>query len=211
MATASFVDAWQSLARGWDRLAPTLPVLLMALLALGTYWLARYTPGMPEPRAARAPGADPDYFLKEFSIKTFDAQGRLRSELSGQAGRHFPNVDVIEVDQPRIRAYNLRGEPTVATAKRALSNADGTQVQLIGDAVVVREAIGTGPGTRQRLEIRSEFLHVYTDTERLQTDRPVQIVRGADRFSGERLEFSNLDQQIQLQGRVRGQIAGRRP
>jgi lipopolysaccharide export system protein LptC len=166
---------------------------------------------MPEPRAARAPGSDPDYFLKEFSIKTFDAQGRLRSELSGQAGRHFPDVDVIEVDQPRIRAYNLRGEPTVATAKRALSNADGTQVQLIGDAIVVREATGKGPSARQRLEVRSEFLHVYADTERLQTDRPVQIVRGPDRFSGERLEFSNLDQQIQLQGRVRGQIAGRRP
>jgi lipopolysaccharide export system protein LptC len=211
MAAAQALSLSRAIARGWDRITPSLPVVLMATLALLTYMLARQTPGLLEPRPARAPGSDPDYFLKDFSIKTFDDQGRLRSELQGSAGRHFPDVDVIEVERPRIRAYNLRGEPTVATAQRALSNGDGTQVQLIGDAVVVREATGSGPGARQRLEIRSEFLHVYTETEQLRTDKPVQILRGADRYSGDRLAFSNLDQQLQLQGRVRASIAGRRP
>ena len=111
-----------------------------------------------------------------------------------------------------MRAYNRRGEPTVATAKRALSNGDGSQVQLLGDAVVVREAVTSPTGVvRPRLEIRSEFLHVFTETEQLRTDRPVEIVRGKDRFTADSMELNNLDQQLAMQGRVRGQIAGRRP
>ncbi len=200
------------LRAGWDRVSTYLPVLLMALLALATYLLARQTPGLSEPRAAAARSAEPDYYLRGFSVKTSDAQGRLKSEVFGSAGRHYPDTDTLELDQARMRAYNRRGEPTVASAQRALSNGDGSQVQLIGDAVMVREAV-TGPnGTlRPRLEIRSEFLHVFTETEQLRTDRPVEIVRGADRFTADRLDFNNLDQQLALQGRVRGQIGGRRP
>ncbi len=196
----------------WDRVSTSLPVLLMALLALGTYLLARQTPGLSEPRAVSAPGSEPDYFLRNFSVKTFDAQGRLKSELFGTAGRHYPDTDTLELDQARMRAYNRRGEPTVATARRALANGDGSQVQLFGDAVMVREAV-TGPGgtVRPRLEIRSDFLHVFTETEQLRTDRPVQIVRGKDRFTADSLEFNNLDQQLTMQGRVRGQMAGRQP
>ncbi len=199
----------------WDRISPSLPVLLMALLALGTYLLARQTPGVSEPRGASAPGSEPDYFLRNFSVKTFDAQGRLKSELFGTAGRHYPDIDVLEIDDARMRAFNQRGEPTVATARRAISNGDGSQVQLVGDAVVVREAVDEparpGQPVRQRLEIRSEFLHVFTETEQMRTDRPVQIQRGKDRFTADRLEFNNLDQQLAMQGRVRGQIAGRKP
>ena len=32
--------------RAWDRISIYLPVILMAVLALATYWLARTTPGM---------------------------------------------------------------------------------------------------------------------------------------------------------------------
>lgn len=199
-----------TLRQAWDRLSAYLPVVLMALLALLTYLLARQTPGLGTPGAQVAPSADPDYFLRNFSIKNFDAQGRLKSEVFGVDGRHFPDTDILELEQVRLRAFNTRGEPTVATARRARANGDGTQVQLIGDAVVIREAIpGAGGVVRPRLEIRSEFLHLYTETEQLRTDRPVEILRGRDRFTADRMDFDNLDQQLQLEGRVRSQLAGR--
>ena len=206
------MSAAGSLRRGLDRVSASLPVVLMAVLALGTYLLARQTPGLGGPSTRAAPSADPDYFLRGFSIKNFDAQGRLKSEVFGSYGRHFPDRDLLEVDKPRIRSFNARGEPTVATARRALSNGDGTQVQLIGEAVVVREAQPAAGGVmRPRIEIRSEFLHVFTETEQLRTDRPVEILRGRDRFTADRMDFDNLDQQMQLHGRVRGQLsAGRK-
>jgi lipopolysaccharide export system protein LptC len=211
-ATAA-VPGWTWRARlrsAWDRISVYLPVALMGVLALVTYLLARQTPVFGPGDPARPPSSEPDYFLRGFSIKSFGPDGRLKTEITGAEGRHYPDTDILDIDQPRVRAYNARGEPTVATARRGLSNGDGTQVQLIGEAVIVREAGTSETGVvRPRLEIRSEFLHVYTDTERLRTHLPVQLQRGNDRFSADRMEFDHLDQLLQLEGRVRGTLAPR--
>ena len=76
--------------------------------------------------------------MRRFSVKTFDAAGHIKSEVYGTEARHYPDTDTLEIDQPRIRSFNNRGELTVATARRALSNGDGSEVQLFGDAVVTR-------------------------------------------------------------------------
>ena len=133
----SSVRGWR---RAWDRITIYLPIILMAVLALATYWLARTTPGAGSgPNAAHTQKHEPDYFLHNFSVKSFEGTGRLKSEIQGVDGRHYPDTDTLEIDQPRIRSYGLNGAVTVATAKHAISNGDGSQVQLIGDAVVTRE------------------------------------------------------------------------
>jgi Low specificity phosphatase (HAD superfamily) len=35
----------------------------------------------------------PDYFMKLFSVKSFDATGRMQSEIKGEMGRHYPDTD----------------------------------------------------------------------------------------------------------------------
>jgi hypothetical protein len=75
------------------------------------------------------------------------AQRRLRSELFGTEGRHYPDNDTLEVDQVRMRAISPRGPGHGATANRGLSNGDGSEIQLFGNAVVVREA-ATGSSGR---------------------------------------------------------------
>ena len=151
--------------RGWDRLAIYLPVLLMGVMALGTYWLARYTPALSQVQAKKSVSHDPDYFMRRFSVKTFDAGGRLKSEVFGTEARHYPDSDTLEIDKPRILSFNEFGELTEATAQKALTNADGSEVQLIGDAVVTREAVTSASGvTRPKLEFRGEFLHAFLNT-----------------------------------------------
>ncbi len=196
------------LVRGaWERLSVYLPVILMGLMALGTYWLARNTPVIG-PTPTQLPAThEPDFYMRRFSVKTFDNAGRLKSEVFGSEARHYPDTDTLEIDAPRIRFFNPRGELTVATARLALSNADGSQVQLIGDAVVTREASLSRPGVaRQRLEFRGEFLHAFMDTERLKSHKPVQLTRGGNRFTADSLDFDNLEQTMELRGRVRGTL-----
>jgi lipopolysaccharide export system protein LptC len=200
----------QTLWRGWDRLSIYLPVMLMGLLALGTYWLARNTPSFGAPAAQRPLTHEPDYFMRGFSVKSFDPSGRLKSEIHGSEVRHYPDTDTLEIDQPRIRSFNERGMLITATARRAISNGDGTEVQLIGDAVVVREA-GAAPdgAVSPRFEVRGEFLHAFMDTERVRSHKPVELIRGSDRFSADNLDYDNLDRVLELRGRVRGQLAPR--
>jgi lipopolysaccharide export system protein LptC len=98
----------------------------------------------------------------------------------------------------------------LSTANRALSNADGSEVQLFGNAIVVRESIKDASGrVLPRLELRSEFLHAYSNVERVRTHLPVVMTRGNDRFTGDRMDYDNLDRILQLEGRVRGLVTGR--
>lgn len=195
---------------GWDRLSIYLPVLLMALLALGTYWLVRNAPSMSTPEAQREKRHEPDYFMRGFSVKTFDANGRLKNEIEGEQAWHFPDTDTLEIDKARIRSLDEEGRVTVSTANRALSNADGSEVQLFGNAIVVRESVTDAAGrVLLRLELRSEFLHAYANVERVRSHLPVVLTRGKDRFTGDSMDYGNLDRLLQLDGRVRGVIAGR--
>ena len=186
----------------WDRLSVYLPIMLMGLMALGTYWLARNTPTLSVPETQRPATHDPDYSMRRFSVKTFDASGRIKSEVHGTEARHYPDTDTLEIDQPRIRSFNARGELTVATAQRALSNGDGSEVQLFGDAVVTREATDAPGHARPRLQFRGDFLHAFLDTERVKSHKPVELIRGNDRFTADGLDYDNVDQVLELRGRV---------
>jgi lipopolysaccharide export system protein LptC len=209
-ARSPLSSAWALLLGAWDRISVYLPIILMGLMAMGTYWLARNTPTLGPVAAQPAPTHDADYFMRRFSVKTFDAAGRLKSEVYGTEARHYPDSDTLEIDQPRIRSFNSLGELTVATARRALSNADGSEVQLFGDAVVTRAATnGQNGPSRPRLEFRGEFLHAFMDIERVTSHKPVELTRGDTRFTADSLEFDNVNQVLELRGRVHGTLVPR--
>ena len=194
--------------RVWlDRLTLYFPVLLMGLLALATYWLVRSTPS-PEPRAPSTPARHlPDYFMHQFSVKTFDAGGQLKSEVIGREARHFPDTDTLEIDQVHIRSFSVDGRLTTATARQALANSDASEVQLIGQALVERKAsIDKDGKTTAALSFRGEFLHAFMDTERIKSHKPVELTRGSDRFTANSLDYDKRAGLMLLTGRVRGHL-----
>lgn len=191
----------------WERLSLYLPVILMGLLALGTYWLVRSTPLPMAPAQEAAVRHEPDYFMRKFSVKTFDDAGRLTSEVLGLNARHFPDTDTLEIDLVRIRSFDAEGRLTTATAKRALTNSSASEVQLFGDARIVREPLADHTGQLQpRMEFRGEFLHAFMETERVKSHLPVELTRGNDRFTANSMDFDNRDRVMQLQGRVKGTL-----
>jgi lipopolysaccharide export system protein LptC len=194
----------------WERLTIYLPVMLMALLALGTYWLARTAPA-PEAASVEAElRHEPDYFMRGFSVKSFLPGGELKSEIFGTEARHYPDTDTMEVDRARIRSIGPTGLVTTATADRAITNSDNSEVQLIGNAVVVRQAAVDRTGKAvPRLEFRGEFLHAFLNTERVRSHKPVTLTRGNDQFTANRMDYDNLERQMQLDGRVRGMLMPR--
>ena len=202
---------WLRVRRAWDKFAVYLPIFLMAMMAMGSYWLVRNTPVLPPMEAAAPKRHVPDYFMKDFSVKVFNAQGKLKSEIFGAQARHFPDTDTVEVDQPRIRSLNPQGQITLSVAQRGLINADGSEVQLFEKAKIVRERFVDPKGkVLPRSEISSDFLHVFANTEKIKTHLPVEMVRdNGDRFIANWMDYDNLEQVLQLQGQVKGVIMPR--
>jgi lipopolysaccharide export system protein LptC len=195
------------LYEAWERFLLYLPLMVMGTLALGTYWLVRSTPVPEVAQAERVRGHEPDYFMHGFSIKTYDAKGRMRSEVQGDVARHYPDTKWIEIESIRIRSFDAQGRLTTASALRGLTNDSGSEVQLMGKAVVVREADKTAAGkATPRMEYRGEFLHAFMDTEVVKSHQPVELTRGKDRFTADAMEFNNVDQVMQLRGRVHGTL-----
>ena len=196
---------WRALAGTWERMAIYMPLLLMGLLALGTYWLARNSTSFSAPQTAREVRHEIDYFMKKFSVKTFDEAGRLKTEIFGDEGRHFADTDILEIDQARVRSLRPDGGITVATGNRAYTNGDASEVQLTGNARVVRDAWRDASGRAfPRLEFRGEFLHAFLNEERVTSHKPVVLIRGLDQFTGDTFDYDNLGQVANMKGRVRG-------
>lgn len=190
----------------WERLSLYLPVILMGVLALGTYWLVRSTPLLP-PEPTSPVQHEPDYFMRKFSVRTFDGAGRLKSEVLGTDARHYPDTDTLEIDLVHIRSFNEEGHLITANAQHALVNGDASEVQLFGDARVVREPVVDKTGQRQpRMEFCGEFLHAFVDIERVKSHKPVTLRRGTDQFTADTMDFDNLARVMQLKGRVRGTL-----
>jgi lipopolysaccharide export system protein LptC len=189
--------------RVFDTVSTYLPVLLMAVLALGTWWLVKNTPALDTERPAVPPRHDPDYTMRQFTVQRFAAGGAMRVQLEGDVLRHYPDTDTVEIDNPRIRATGPDGHVTTATAKRALSNSDGSEIQLAGGAHVVREAFGADPA----IDFRSEFLHAFTLTEQVRSHLPVVVTQGSTEIRADGMNYDNLARTVEFKGRVRATLA----
>ena len=183
-------------------LSSYLPLLLMAVLAAGTWWLVRNTPGAPGARAPAPPSQTPDYTMTGFAITRFAPDGQVALRIAGDVLRHFPATDRLEIDGVQIRATAPDGRTTDATARQAVANGDGSEIQLLGAA----EVISQQPGG-DRLEVRGEFLHAFLRFERLRSHLPVQVRHGGTLARAGGLELDNLQRLITLNGPVRTTIA----
>jgi lipopolysaccharide export system protein LptC len=171
------------------------------MLAVGTWWLVKHTPGTDPLAAERPLRHEPDYTMRGFSLTRFAPDGRLAVRIEGDELRHYPDTDRLEVDGARIEAVSPDGRVTRAHAKRALANGDASEVQLLGGAQVVAE-LGAG----DRLEIESEFLHAFMRFERLRSNQSVLVRRGGAVTRAGGLDYDHLGRELRLAGPVRATL-----
>ena len=178
-----------------ETLSAYLPILLMAALALATWWLVKNSPKPPGEVAPRAVSAEPDYTMSAFALERFAPDGRLVLRIQGAQMRHYPATDRIEIDGALIQAWSPAGRLTRASAARAVGTGDGSELQLLGGAEVVGEDAAGVP-----LLMRSEFLHAFFIDERVESDRPVLVRHGATELRAAGLLYAHASQRLELKG-----------
>lgn len=175
-----------------------LPLLLMGLLALGTWWLVKNSPRPLTLREAAAPRAEPDYTMQAFQVRRFDPQGGQKVRVEGRELRHFDAPERVEIDDARVVVRSPDGREAVITARRAVSDPRGERVQLLGQAVVTsRSADG------QPLRIVGESLELDSVARRLRSREPVQVDSGASTLRAAGLEYDHANRHLALTGPVR--------
>ena len=190
---------------GWwlrDLFSTYLPLLLMALLAVGTGWLVRHTPAPPPPRSDEPLRQEPDYTMQDFAVVRFAPDGRVVVRMQGDRARHYPATDRFEIDEVRIQTTGDDGRVTDAVARRALANGDASEVQLIGGAQVRSRLAGEEP-----IEIDGEFLHAFLRFERVRSHLPVRVRTGSSEARAGGVDYDHLNQLLQLAGPVRATMA----
>jgi lipopolysaccharide export system protein LptC len=179
-----------------DLASAYLPLLLMAALAAGTWWLVRNAPVLETHRAAPPARHEVDYVMTNFVVQRFAADGSLRTQIEGAVLRHYPDNDTLEIDDAHIRAIGTNGTVTLASAKLALANGDGSEVQLIGNAHVTRPA----EGKQEEVEFRSEFMHAFRNVEQVRSNKPVVVTQGTSVVHAEGMVYDNLSRVVELMG-----------
>ena len=133
------------------------PLALMLSLALLTFYLDRMV--REDEIAPKKRRHDPDYIVTDFTTTTYDREGRPLTLLSATRMLHYPDDDTTELHAPRM-LQTRPAEPRMSvTAERGTVSADGEEIFLYDNVVLVREADGERPEAR----LTTSFLHVLRE------------------------------------------------
>lgn len=196
-----------SLRRSLDRLTIYLPLILFAFLALGSWWLVRSVPELLQVSVEAPVRQDPDYHLTRFTVKSFDASGRLTQEIGGQSATHFPATQALHIEKVQIFFENEAGTRLNVQAQQGVSFESEDKVVLTGNARAVRAADDLGP----RTSLQGESLTALIGEERLLSSLPVRIDRADHVFTGQTMNFDTRSGQYELEGRVKSILAPSKP
>ena len=174
-----------------------LPMIVLALAAAFTWWLAQSSPAS-RPASERTLRDTPDYTLARFTIDRFDTDDRHAATLAGEELRHFPATDAIEIDRITLDARLADNRPLTASASLGLLTPASHEVHLQGNAQVHGRAPDGSP-----LTLRGERLSAWTDTHRVHTDAPVTVDWGASRVDAAGLDYDATTERLSLAGPVR--------
>lgn len=198
-----------ALAVLWDKTSMYLPILLMGLLAMVSYWVVSLTPSAELPAPERAVSQAPDSIMRDFAVRQFSPDGILKSELFGREMRRYPYNDSSVIDDAHGVQIADNGRRTTFQAQQLTTNGDQSIYWFEGGVVIVREAHQTPTALAPRVEYQGEALTLFVNEDRLESDQPVVITRGNDRISANSLRYDDNTTVVNMQGRVRALLAPR--
>lgn len=193
------VSPGQRVMQVFNLLMAWMPLLLLLAGLLLSWWLVRSTNPNANLILPQPPSQEADYDVRGFTLKIYDLQGRLKSSMTGASAAHSPVTLTTLIERPRVWIYK-EGQVTTAQANQGLANEDGSEVQLLGQAEIHRPASPTEP---EPMRMRSEFLHLFANTDVVQTDLPIEITKGPDSFKADSMLADNLNQVLGMKGRVK--------
>ena len=174
-----------------------LPLVLMVALALGTWLVAKNTPGLLASSGPAVIKHEADYTLDHFTLQRFDATGALKVEIEGEHMQHFPDDDIMEVEQIRVVTLDPQGRKMTATSQHGRARGDSSEVWLDGQAQVISVAEGELP-----IQMNGEHLRAEPKLKLVESDSPVIVQQGSSEFHAEGMLYDHGTRILTLRGQA---------
>ena len=184
-----------------------LPMLLMAILTLGTYWMVQ----MNEPNldAEKQKRHVPDYIMDGIVVTTLGPEGNTKFRVVGQKLIHYEDDASLEIDWPIARRFHETKPAITIKSDKGFLDGDMTILDLVGNASLTRPpqaATATQAGSA-RLFMSSSKFTVLMNEDIVKTNRPVNLEQGLSIMtSQEGAVFDNVHQKLTMIGQVKGRI-----
>jgi lipopolysaccharide export system protein LptC len=184
-----------------------LPMLLMAFLTLGTYWMVQMNePNLDTEKQKRHV---PDYIMDGIVVTTLGPEGNTKFRVVGQKLTHYEDDASSEIDWPIARRFHETKPAITVKSDKGFLDGDMTVLDLVGNASLTRPAqaaTATQTGSARLFMSSSKFTVLMND-DIVKTNRPVNLEQGQSIMtSQEGAVFDNVHQKLTMIGQVKGRI-----
>lgn len=180
------------------RLPALLTLVLVVLLAGGSYWILEITRRSNDSTPARAPRTAPDYTIDQFRYVVVAGNGKAEYVIEGDHLQHDPVTDTSLVERPLVRSYAPDRAPMTLRSRTARINSDHSEIRLHDDVHLER------PQARDQesLTVDTEYMLVLPDKDIIRTDRAVRARIGDSTLNGVGMVADSRQRSLALDGPV---------
>ncbi len=192
-----------------DRFRIWLAVILVAVLALASFWILELMRRNDTDGNSRSSArSEPDYYVEKFSFIRLPNNGQVNYNITGDKLSHHPLNDDFEIQQPRINSFDADKVPLNIRAERAVIEQkslqitparENDQIHLQGNVQAERPETASS----KYMKLESEYLLLLPNENKMKTDQAVSLFTNSSEIHAVGMTADNTTQQIQLLSKVR--------
>ncbi len=195
-----------------DRFRLWLGVILLATVALGSFWVLEVMRRNDvEGNTRSSARSEPDYYVEKFDFIRLPNNGKANYHIIGDRLTHHPLDDNYLIQQPRINSFDADKTPVNIRAERALieqktlaliPQREHDQIHLQGNVQVERPDTASA----KRMTLKTEYLLLLPDQDLIKTDQPVNLISSNTEITATGMTANSSAQQLQLLSKVRARF-----
>jgi lipopolysaccharide export system protein LptC len=186
-----------------------MPLIVMGVLTLMTYWLVEKTSPPEAPTQERIRLHEPDYIIKNGTLSALNELGNTKHRILADKLTHYDDDASMDFDIPRMRLFQPNKAPVTVKADTGHMDGDVSVLELFNNAFIFRPAQAateTEPANLRMLATSSYFKVLIND-DIIETNRPITLEQGTSIMnSNDGGIFNNIQQSMTLSGQVKGRI-----
>ena len=186
-----------------------MPLILMGLLTLLTFWLVQKNTPPEKSTLERVRLHEPDYTIKDGALSALNELGNTKYRILGNNVTHYDDDASIDILTPRMRFFQLDKAPVTVKSDTGHLDGDLTILDLFDNASIFRPAQAASPTQPATLRMlaSSSYFKVLINDDIIETYRPITLEQGMSIMnSTEGGIFNNVEQSMVLTGQVKGRI-----